>query len=230
MKLWAPLVKKYLYLSAARIAPRSEDGPTIRGCEVVSARESQIQTRWKFHTVSQIDRLCRDQARTFSARRYDPRDHMAEISKPLQLNLVRDQLTDRRQRDGLSLRRAAEQSGVSFNTLARVEKGRIPDLLTLQRLLAWLGLSLADLVKPGATRERSTPEEIGYLLRTDPALPVDAADHIAQVVNDLYRALISRDKVTAMHLHGARTFLPAAATKLSAMLTSMEAVLVQTTG
>ena len=31
---------------------------------------------------------------------------------------------------GLSLRRAAEETGVAFNTLARIEKGHVPDLAT----------------------------------------------------------------------------------------------------
>lgn len=47
---------------------------------------------------------------------------------------VREERTRRR----LSLRGAADESGIPFATLARIEHGRAPDLLTFRRLVLWL--------------------------------------------------------------------------------------------
>lgn len=48
-------------------------------------------------------------------------------------------LAARRRERGLSLRDVAEETGVSFNTLSRIERGRAPDLRNYLRVAAWLG-------------------------------------------------------------------------------------------
>ena len=40
---------------------------------------------------------------------------------------------------GMSLREAASDIGIPFNTLARVEKGHVPDLPKFKRLVEWCG-------------------------------------------------------------------------------------------
>ena len=55
--------------------------------------------------------------------------------------------------DGMSLRQAAPGAGISFNTLARVQRGGLsPSLTTLLRLLAWLDLQPLDLIPRRETR------------------------------------------------------------------------------
>lgn len=48
---------------------------------------------------------------------------------------------EKRRREGLSIRRAAEQNDVSFSTLDRVEKGAECSLAVAKSLLAWVGAS-----------------------------------------------------------------------------------------
>jgi predicted transcriptional regulator len=47
---------------------------------------------------------------------------------PYSVEQLGELVRERRAREGLSLRQAAATSHVSFNTLARVERGRVPDL------------------------------------------------------------------------------------------------------
>lgn len=61
---------------------------------------------------------------------------------PPQLGAIHRMLRDRRKALGLNLRDAAEQIGISFNSLSRVERGLAPDSPALIAILAWLGFSV----------------------------------------------------------------------------------------
>lgn len=122
----------------------------------------------------------------------------------------------RRKRLGLSLRDASAETGVSINTLSRVERGHLPDLENFRRIQAWLGESQST------TREAvSIPEVIGAHLRTDPLLPGEAAEKIASIVKDLYEALARPPAAVPVHLRAARTFTPDAAQELGDILGRM---------
>lgn len=124
-----------------------------------------------------------------------------------------------RETHGLSLRQASAEIGISFNTLARVERGHLPDLQNYQRIVRWLGLA-GDEVQP-----ESTPETVARHLKTDPALPPEAAKRIADIVNDLYAALVRPPLDTPFHLRAARTFTPDAARHLGDLLEGMKSAL-----
>jgi transcriptional regulator with XRE-family HTH domain len=47
---------------------------------------------------------------------------------------------EKRTKDGLGMRGAAREIGVSHATLARVEKGFLPDLENYEKVRRWLGL------------------------------------------------------------------------------------------
>lgn len=86
--------------------------------------------------------------------------------------------------DGLKLRDAATETGVSAATLSRVLNGKLPDTKTFAALVRWLGVS-ADLFIP--TRQpRSTPEAIEAHLRADRTLPPDVARALADLVRATY--------------------------------------------
>ncbi len=123
-----------------------------------------------------------------------------------------------RKKRGLSLRDAAAEIGISFNTLARVEKGHLPDLQNLQRIQAWLGDTPA---RPAPAPGVSTPEAIASHLQTDPMLPPEAAARIAGIVRDLYEALAKTPAATPVHLRAARTFSPDASRELADILARM---------
>ena len=57
----------------------------------------------------------------------------------LELTDLGSLVKDERDRRGMSLREAADETGVPFNTLARVEKGHVPDLPKFKRLVEWCG-------------------------------------------------------------------------------------------
>ena len=136
-------------------------------------------------------------------------------------------LKDRRRTKGIGLRAAAEQSGVSFNTLSRVEKGHVPDLETFSRLARWIGRSPADFLDQGSVTPDSTPDRIEAHLRGDPALSSVAAGRIAGMVREFYSQLAKPDEVAvACHLRAASTFTPEASALFSELLREMHDALV----
>ena len=68
--------------------------------------------------------------------------------------------------DGLKLRDAAIETGISSATLSRVLNGKLPDTKTFAALVRWLGVS-ADLFIPSRRQAQSTPEAIEAHLRAD---------------------------------------------------------------
>ena len=130
-------------------------------------------------------------------------------------------VANERRRRGLSLRDAAKDAGVPFNTLARVERGHLPDLAKFKRLVEWAGADVAQFFE---RRERTvtTPEVVAQHLQTDPSLSDDAAERIAGLVSDLYRALARPRQVTAAHLRAARTLRPDAARAMGSLIADLE--------
>ncbi|MFD8044827.1 helix-turn-helix domain-containing protein [Streptomyces chartreusis] len=126
---------------------------------------------------------------------------------------------------GLSLRAAAEQAEVPFNTLARVEKGHLPDLANFTRIVDWLGLPPERFFQPSRLRTESTPDVIAYHLSRDPNLTDAAAEKIAGLVKELYGSLASRETEVKVHLRAASTFTPQASRMLSDLLGTMQSKL-----
>ena len=134
-----------------------------------------------------------------------------------------------RSRRGMSLREAALALGIPFNTLARVEKGHVPDLPKFKRLVDWCG---ADINQFFEIQEKATttPEAIAEHLRADRNLPPAAAERIAGIVGDLYQALARPQEIAAVHLRAAKTFRPEAARTLGALLNDLNQALKEEAG
>ena len=79
-----------------------------------------------------------------------------------------------RRRRGISLRDAADELGIPFNTLARVEKGHIPDLPKFKRLVEWCGADIRQFFE-AQERPASTTDAIAEHLGADRNLPPGAA-------------------------------------------------------
>ena len=126
-----------------------------------------------------------------------------------------------RKRRGMSLREASKDSGVPFNTIARVEKGHLPDLAKFKRLVEWAGVDVAQFFEP-RERAESTPDFVAEKLRSDPNLSPGAADQIAELVDDLYEALARPLKVSAVHLRSARVLIPEAANAIGLLIEDLE--------
>lgn len=135
---------------------------------------------------------------------------------------------ERERRGRLSLRAAAEQAEVPFNTLARVEKGDLPDLANFRRIVHWLGLAPERFFQPPQIRTENTPEVIAQQLARDPNLSDAAADKIAGLVRELYTNLAATDQGVRVHLRAAATFTPEASRKLGALLEQMQRRLTDT--
>ena len=134
-----------------------------------------------------------------------------------------------RKRRGLSLRDAENELGIPFNTLARVEKGHIPDLPKFKRLVEWCGAEIGQFFEV-QERPTSTTDLIAEHLGADRNLPHDAAEHIARIVKELYQALARPQEISAAHLRSAPTFHPEAARILGKILDDLNEALVEEAG
>ena len=130
-------------------------------------------------------------------------------------------LAARRSELKLPVREAAAQAKVPPATYSRVENGRMPDLETFRRLVAWLGVPPETFFEP-AVATSSTPAVIAEHLHADPALPPDAAERIASLVTELYTSLAKREQRVAVHLRAAKTFTPLALQKLTTLLDDLQ--------
>ena len=131
-----------------------------------------------------------------------------------------------RKRRGMSLRDAAHSVAIPFNTLARVEKGHVPDLPKFKRLVEWCGADIKQFFE-AQEKATATTDVIAEHLRADRNLPPEAADRIARIVADLYQALARPQAVAAVHLRAAKTFRPDAARYLGAMLSDLNEALME---
>ena len=129
-----------------------------------------------------------------------------------------------RNRRGMSLRETADAVGIPFNTLARVEKGHVPDLPKFKRLVEWCGADIAEFFEPHE-KAAVTTDVIAEHLRSDRNLPPDAADRIAGIVTELYEALARPERVAAVHLRAAKTFRPDAAHALGELVDDLREAL-----
>ncbi len=144
------------------------------------------------------------------------------MDEPIDIEALQMLVQQHRTQLGLSLRAAAEQAEVPFNTLARVEKGHLPDLANFTRIVDWLGLSPERFFQPSRLRTESTPEVIAYHLSRDPNLTDAAAEKIAGLVKELYGSLACRETEVKVHLRAAPTFTPQASRLLSDLLSDMQ--------
>lgn len=137
-----------------------------------------------------------------------------------------DTLKAERRKRRLSLRDVSYETGVSVNTLSRVERGYLPDLKNYQRLVEWLGVPADTFL------ETSTPESPGGTLelvarhfRSDPSLTAEAAEKLTSLVQDMYNKLVSERPRLAVHMRSAKTFTPAAGALLAEILNDIQATL-----
>ena len=145
---------------------------------------------------------------------------MSESGNALQLGAV---LKATRRARRLTLRDLADQIGVSFNTLSRVERGHLPDRENFQRIVDWLEVPAERFHTPAD--EISTPEVIARHLRSDQRLTREAAAQIASLVEEMYHSLAGQRPRVAVHLRSARTFTPAAGVLLADILSDMQSAL-----
>ena len=144
----------------------------------------------------------------------------------LALNDLGPLVVAERSRRGMSLREVASDTGIPFNTLARIEKGHVPDLPKFKRLVEWCGVDIKQFFEIHE-RVTATTDVIAEHLRADRNLPPEAADRIAGIVEDLYQALARPQEIAAVHLRAAKTFRPDAARALGVLLSDLNQALME---
>lgn len=109
-------------------------------------------------------------------------------------------ILSKRHAEGLGLRAAAEQSGVSPSTLSRLERGvgASPDAETMAKLSTWLNVSVGELLFGEEANFQNpagltTPELIAVHLRTDKRLSSKTADALAELFRLAYEQLARVD-------------------------------------
>lgn len=147
---------------------------------------------------------------------------MSEPQTPELSNALKAERRKRR----LTLRELSYETGISVNTLSRVERGYLPDLKNYQRLVDWLGVS-ADTFFETTEPENSTGtlELVARHFRSDPGLTAEAAAKLTALVQDMYSRLVSERPRLAVHMRSAQTFTPATGTLLADILSDMQAAL-----
>jgi len=133
----------------------------------------------------------------------------------------------RERRGRLSLRQTAEEVGVSFSTLARVEGGAQPDLTSFTKICAWLGVAPSRFFAPVAERDIDPLEQAITHLHQDPRLTPEAATSMSDMLKQMYGVLARTSAPTkslaACHLRAASAMRPGVPHRLSTMLTDMHA-------
>ena len=131
-------------------------------------------------------------------------------------------LRSQRRNKRMSLRDLSAETGVSLNTLSRVERGHIPDLKNFQRIVDWLGVPAEYFLVPDSGMI-PTPEAIARHLRSDRYLSTEAAEKIVGAVEEMYREFTASRQALEVHLRSAKTLTPAAGMLLAEVLREMYA-------
>jgi transcriptional regulator with XRE-family HTH domain len=131
-----------------------------------------------------------------------------------------------RRKRRLSLREVSYETGISVNTLSRVERGYLPDLKNYQRITDWLGVPADTFLESSAPENSAgTLGLVARHFRSDPGLTPEAAEKLTSLVQDMYSKLVSERPRLAAHMRSAQTFTPAAGALLADILRDMQATL-----
>jgi transcriptional regulator with XRE-family HTH domain len=155
-------------------------------------------------------------------------DPLTPSSAELDLAGLSSRIRDRRRAEHLSVRQAAEEAGVSFMTLSRVENGSQPDLATFVQLCAWLRIAPETFFSSGPRRQTNTIDAVAQHLAQDPRLDQKAAERIAAMVRDMYEVLAGEPEpraAVACHLRAAAVLRPGVPKRLASLLEDMHASL-----
>ncbi len=137
-------------------------------------------------------------------------------------------LRSRRRQKSMSLRDLENETGVSFNTLSRVERGFVPDLRNYERIVQWLGLpsgAFLSGIGDGKPDNTSTPTVIAQHLFADRHLSASDAGAIAELVEEMYKQLAVERSSLTVHLRSSQTFRKEAGNLLAGILHDMQSAL-----
>lgn len=85
-------------------------------------------------------------------------------------------ILEKRENEGLGLRAAAKQIGITHSTLSRVEKGFLPDLETYKKIFRWLNIAMPEVSND---IEVAAPQ---VHFRREKTVSAEAAQSLAQMI------------------------------------------------
>jgi len=83
------------------------------------------------------------------------------------------------------IRAIAEEIGISAPTLSRVERGKLPDLLTFQKICAWLRVDpneFLDVPMGEVTKNKNVTTGVAVHFKADKLLSAKAANDLASLI------------------------------------------------
>jgi transcriptional regulator with XRE-family HTH domain len=102
-------------------------------------------------------------------------------------------LDAKRQSNGITWKKVADEAGVSASTLTRMAQGKRPDANSLAALLAWSGLDITEFLREdGAPVHPPEPDPLAKItayLRSDPHLTQEGAIALEQLLKATYERL-----------------------------------------
>jgi transcriptional regulator with XRE-family HTH domain len=100
-----------------------------------------------------------------------------------------------RKRGSMGVRAAAAEIGISPATLSRIENGRVPDLETLRKVCAWLGVDPAGyLGAPSSAPFRQHPAGLQVVFKKDRAPTPKTSQALGKLIIAAYNQFASQVK------------------------------------
>ena len=95
-----------------------------------------------------------------------------------------------RKRGSMGVRAAAGEIGISAATLSRIENGRVPDLETLKRVCAWLGVDPAAYLGVPSGPAVSSAPSIQIIFKKDRAVSPQTSSALAKLIQAAYQQFV----------------------------------------
>jgi transcriptional regulator with XRE-family HTH domain len=97
-----------------------------------------------------------------------------------------------RKRGSMGVRAAAGEIGISAATLSRIENGRVPDLETLKKVCAWLGVDPSAYLGVAAQTQTALTSNLQVVFKKDRAVTVRTSQALARLIQDAYQQFTAK--------------------------------------
>lgn len=99
-----------------------------------------------------------------------------------------------RKRGSMGVRAAAAEIGISPATLSRIENGRVPDLETLRKVCAWLGVDPAGYLGTSPAPSQQPPAGLQVVFKKDRAPTQKTSQSLGKLIIAAYSQFASQVK------------------------------------
>jgi len=87
----------------------------------------------------------------------------------------------------MGVRAAAGEIGISAATLSRIENGRVPDLDTLKKVCAWVGIDPASYLGMSSEQAESALPSVQVIFKKDRAVSPKTSRALAKLIQAAYQ-------------------------------------------